>query len=149
MLLNYFFLNFLTNPSRVYLNIEKSSDKIIHTGVTFRNYFREIRFDYRAFNDNNNYITTAKSRKNISEMFPNLNIKVITSKGLGNELKLIYKKELFWGTSNYSINDIKKLEKKLHKRYILGFYDCRHYTDQLCKLTINKGIPIWDLKSLL
>jgi len=149
MLLNYFLLNFFINPTRVYLNIEKSTDKIIHIGVTFKNYFREIRFDYRAFNDNNNYITTAKSRKNISEMFPDLNIKVITSKGLGNELELIYKKELFWGTSNYSINDIIKLEKKLHKRYILGFYDCRHYTDQLCKLTIYKGIPIWDLKSLL
>jgi len=31
----------------------------------------------------------------------------------------------------------------------LGIYDCRHYTNELCKLTVNKEIPIWNLKSLL
>ena len=151
MLLIYytFFIGFVINPTKIYLNLDKPSDKIIHTGITLRNEIKEIRYDFRAFNDNRNYITTIESRKNISEMFPDLDRKFIDYKGLNNEITNIYSKEIYWGTSNFSIDEIQKLEKQLHKKYILGIYDCRHYTDELCKLTLNKGIPIWNLKSLL
>jgi len=94
-------------------------------------------------------MTTFESRKNISEMFPGLDRKFIDYKGLGGEMEFLYSKELYWGTSNYSIEEIVKLEKRLHKKYILGVYDCRHYADELCKISLNKGIPIWNLKSLL
>ncbi len=149
MLLIYFLINFIINPTNVYLNIEKPNDLIIHTGITFKNNLKQVRFDFRAFNDNGNYMTTLQSRKNISLMFPDLNRKVIDYKGLGEEIQFLYTKELYWGTSNYSIYDILELEKRLHKKYILGIYDCRHYTNELCKLTVNKEIPIWNLKSLL
>ena len=149
MLLIYFLMNFVINPTKVYLNLEKPNDLIIHTGVTLKNNLKEVRFDFRAFNDDRDYMTTFESRKNISEMFPGLDRKFIDYKGLGGEMEFLYSKELYWGTSNYSIEEIVKLEKRLHKKYILGVYDCRHYTDELCKLTLNKGIPIWNLKSLL
>ena len=142
-------MNFVINPTKVYLNLEKPNDLIIHTGVTLKNNLEEVRFDFRAFNDDRDYMTTFESRKNISEMFPGLDRKFIEYKGLGEEMEFLYSKELYWGTSNYSIEEIVKLEKRLHKKYILGVYDCRHYADELCKLTLNKGIPIWNLKSLL
>lgn len=149
MLLIYFLMNFVINPTKVYLNLEKPNDLIIHTGVTLKNNLKEVRFDFRAFNDNRDYMTTFESRKNISEMFPDLDRRFMNYKGLGEEMEFIYSKELYWGTSNYSIEEIIKLEKRLHKKYILGIYDCRHYADELCMLSLNKGIPIWNLKSLL
>ena len=82
-------------------------------------------------------------------MFPGINKKFIDYKGFDRNMKFLYTKELYWGTSNYTIDEIIILEKKLHKKYILGFYDCRHYADELCKLTLNKRIPISNLKSLL
>jgi len=148
MLLIYFLINFVINPTKIYLNLEKPNDKIIHAAVTLRNNFEEVRFDFRAFNDNRDYMTTIESRKNISCMFPGIDRKFLEYKGL-SELQFLYTKELYWGTSNYSIDEIMKLEKSLHKKYILGIYDCRHYANKLCKLTLNKGIPIWNLKSLL
>lgn len=149
MLLIYFLINFVINPTKIYLNLEKPNDKIIHAAITLRNNYEEVRFDFRAFNDNRDYMTTIESRKNISRMFPGIDRKFLEYKGLSEELQFLYTKELYWGTSNYSIDEIMKLEKNLHKKYILGIYDCRHYADELCKLTLNKGIPIWDLKSLL
>jgi hypothetical protein len=137
------------NPTKVYLNLEKPNDLIIHTGVTFKNKLKEVRFDFRAFNDNRDYMTTFESRKNKEMMFPGLNRKFIEYKGPNREIEFLYSKELYWGTSNYSIEEIILLEKRLHKKYILGIYDCRHYANELCKLTLNKGIPIWNLKSLL
>ena len=142
-------MNFVINPTRVYLNLEKPNNLIIHTGVTLKNNLKEVRFDFRAFNDNRDYMTTFESRKNIEMMFPDLDRKFLDYKGLTREIEFLYSKELYWGTSNYSIEEIIKLEKGLHKKYILGVYDCRHYVDELCKLTLNKGIPIWNLKSLL
>ncbi len=149
MLMIYFFINFIINPTKVYLNLEKSNNLIIHTGITLKNNFKEVRFDFRAFNDNRDYMTTFETRRNISQLFPDLDRRFISNKGLSEEMKFIYSKELYWGTSNYSMEEIISLEKNLHKKYIFGIYDCRHYANELCMLTVNKRIPIWNLKSLL
>lgn len=149
MLLLYFLINFIIYPTKVYLNLEKPNNLIIHTGITFKNNFKEVRFDFRPFNDNRDYITTFIMRKNISYMYPNLNRKIIDFKEMNKNIEFLYTKELYMGTSNYSIEEIIILEKNLNKKYILGIYDCRHYANELCKLTVNKEIPIWNLKSLL
>tara|TARA_B100000900_G_scaffold308728_1_gene267424 strand:- start:4025 stop:4474 length:450 start_codon:yes stop_codon:yes gene_type:complete len=149
MLILYFLISFIKNPTKVYLNLEKPNNFIIHTGVTLKNNLKEVRFDFRAFNDNRDYMTTFESRRNISEVFPDLDTRLLSSKYLGKEIKFKYSKELYWGTSNYSMEEIISMEKKLHKKYILGLYDCRHYANELCKLSVNKRIPIWNLKSLL
>ncbi len=149
MLLIYFLINFIINPTKVYLNLEKPNNLIIHSGVTFKDNLKEIRFDFRAFNDNRDYMTTIDIRNNISLIFPDLDRKFIDYKGLSGDIQFLHTKKIYWGTSNYSIKEIVKLEKRLHKKYILGFYDCRHYANELCKLTLNKPIPIWNLKSLL
>jgi len=37
MLLIYFLINFVINPTKIYLNLDKPNDKIIHMAVTLRN----------------------------------------------------------------------------------------------------------------
>ena len=163
--MNLFYLfmySFLINKNfvNVYINIEKVNKYLIHSGITFEdiNNNERIRYDFRAFNDNYEYITTDESRKNVTLMFPNLDNIFLDLKGLNNlnnentdeknEMFLI-SKEIFWGTTNYSLQDIKDFEQTLHKKYIIGLYDCRHYVNEFSLWTLNKSAPIWDLHKLL
>ena len=163
--MNLFYLfmySFLINKNfvNVYINIEKVNKYLIHSGITFEdiNNNERIRYDFRAFNDNYEYITTDESRKNVTLMFPNLDNIFLDLKGLNNlnnentdeknEMFLI-SKEIFWGTTNYSLQDIKDFEKTLHKKYIIGLYDCRHYVNEFSLWALNKSSPIWDLHKLL
>lgn len=66
----------------MYLNLEKSNNLIIHRGITLKNNFKEVRFDFRAFNDNRDYMTTFESRRNISEVFPDLDRRFINNSEL-------------------------------------------------------------------
>tara|TARA_Y100001970_G_scaffold65688_1_gene84051 strand:- start:243 stop:695 length:453 start_codon:yes stop_codon:yes gene_type:complete len=149
MLLLYLILGLIVNPTRIYINLEKPNDMIMHAGITLRNDEKEIRYDFRAFNDGRDYITTEESRKNMTEMFPDLDKDFLKAKGLGEDMKFIYTKEIYYGTSNYSMEEIMEMEKGLRKKYILAVYDCRHYVNELCKLSLDKEIPIWDLESLI
>lgn len=134
-------------PTKVYINLERPNNLIIHTGITFINNDKEVRYDFRAFNDNDNYITTDESRKNITLMFPKV-ANIVKYKGILDEIDVISKKDIFWGLSNYTLDEIDILERKLNKNYILGLYDCRHYVNALSLLTLNKKIPIWNLDKL-
>tara|TARA_X000000368_G_scaffold418742_1_gene419723 strand:- start:1977 stop:2447 length:471 start_codon:yes stop_codon:yes gene_type:complete len=154
--------SFLINKNfvNVYINIEKVNKYLIHSGITFEdiNNNERIRYDFRAFNDNYEYITTDESRKNVTLMFPNLDNNFLDLKGLNNlnnentdeknEMFLI-SKEIFWGTTNYSLQDIKDFEQTLHKKYIIGLYDCRHYVNEFSLWALNKSSPIWDLHKFL
>ena len=80
MLMIYFLINFIINPTKVYLNLDKSNNLIIHTGITLKNNLREVRFDFRAFNDNRDYMTTFETRRNISQLFPDLDRRFILKK---------------------------------------------------------------------
>jgi hypothetical protein len=158
--------SFLINKNfvNVYINIDKVNKYLIHSGITFEdiNNNKKIRYDFRAFNDNYEYITNDESRKNVTLMFPNLDNNFLDLKGLNNlnnendyerndgknEMFLI-SKEIFWGTTNYSLQDIKDFEQTLHKKYIIGLYDCRHYVNEFSLWTLNKSAPIWDLHKFL
>jgi len=167
--MNLFYLfmySFLINKNfvNVYINIDKVNKYLIHSGITFEdiNNNKKIRYDFRAFNDNYEYITTDESRKNVTLMFPNLDNNFLDLKGLNNlnnendyerndgknEMFLI-SKEIFWGTTNYSLQDIKDFEQTLHKKYIIGLYDCRHYVNEFSLWALNKSSPIWDLHKFL
>ena len=39
-------------------------------------------------------------------------------------------------------------EKTLHKKYILGIYDCRHYVNKFTDWCLDKPTPVWELYSL-
>tara|TARA_Y100000389_G_C17359066_1_gene462691 strand:- start:181 stop:633 length:453 start_codon:yes stop_codon:yes gene_type:complete len=137
-------------PTKVYLNIEKVNPIITHTGITFINNKNSLRYDFRAFNNNDNYITTEESRKNINEMFPKINPYFFELKGFNQhreDIKL-YSKQIYLGYTNYSLQEIIKYEKTINKNYILGIHDCRHYTNDLTQWCLNYSIPIWDLDSI-
>lgn len=38
-----------------------------------------------------------------------------------------------WGVTNYMFDEIESYEKKLHKKYRFGIYDCRHYVRKFTK----------------
>ena len=150
MLIIYFLFSLII-PTKVFINIEKVNPIITHTGITFKNNNNKIRYDFRAFNKNNDYITTDSSRKNITLMFPKINPSIFDFKGF-NEFRediSLYSHEIFLGETNYSINDIIEYEKNINKNYILGIYDCRHYVDTLTKWCLNTSIPIWNLDKLI
>ena len=138
-------------PTKIYVNIEKPNSLITHTGITFENDNEKIRYDFRAFNNNDDYITTEESRKNITLMFPKIDARFFDFKGF-NEFRTnisFFSKEIFLGETNYSLQEIIEYEKNINKIYILGFYDCRHYVNELTKWCLNISIPIWNLDSLL
>ena len=84
-------------------------------------------------------------------MFPKIDARFFDYKGL-NEFRdniTFFSKEIFLGETNYSLQEIIEYEKNMNKIYILGFYDCRHYVNELTKWCLNFSIPIWNLDSLL
>ena len=54
-------------------------------------------------------------------------------------------KNIIWGTTNKTIEEILEFEKSLHKRYILGFNDCRHYVNSFTDWCLSNPTPIWKL----
>jgi len=142
------FLSFIVNPTKIYIHIEQPSKLLIHTGISFKNEVDTVRFDFRAFNNNNNYITTNEMRKNSTLLFPNI-ANIIKYKKLDNNIDFINSNTIYLGISNYSLDEIIILEETLNKNYILGINDCRHYVNNFCKLLLDKEIPIWNLQSLL
>ena len=116
MLYNLLFLGFLIS-TKVVLNLERINPYVIHTGITFKRLTNNIRFDYRSFNDNNNYITTDNSRRNFREMFPGLNLSDDFCYDDYNTYRKdidIYKKDILLGYTNYSLLEIMNYEKTLH-----------------------------------
>ena len=149
-----FLLNVLLGliiPTKIYINIEKPNPIITHAGITFENNNKKIRYDFRAFNNDDNYMTSEESRKNVTQMFPLLDSKFFDFKGFNKFRNNItfFSKEIFLGTTNYSLEEIILYEKTINKNYILGFYDCRHYVNELTLWCLNTSIPIWNLDSLL
>jgi len=144
------FIAFLI-PTKVYVNIEKPNSLITHTGITFENNNKKIRYDFRAFNNDDDYMTTEESRKNVTQMFPLIDSKFFEYKGFHEFRDNIsfFSKEIFLGTTNYTLDEIIIYEKTINKNYILGLYDCRHYVNELTLWSLNTSIPIWNLNSLL
>tara|TARA_Y100000816_G_C25891171_1_gene464933 strand:- start:230 stop:688 length:459 start_codon:yes stop_codon:yes gene_type:complete len=147
-------LNFILGlivPTKVYINIEKPNKIITHTGITFENDNNKIRYDFRAFNNNDDYVTTEESRKNVTLMFPKIDPNFFHYKGFSEYRDNItfFSKEILLGETDYSLKEIIEYEKTINKNYILGLYDCRHYVNELTLWSLNTSIPIWNLKKLI
>ena len=57
--------------------------------------------------------------------------------------------EIFWGYTNKTLQDICEYEKTLNNTYILGLYDCRHYTRDLSNWSTYNPTPVWRLKDIV
>ena len=129
--------------NKVYLHLEKFNEKynLLHVGISFDDDIRKIRYDYRAFKNDNDYLTTNKNDN--LEIFPTMYIPPDIDKYSNIEKRTIY-----WGTCNKSMHEIILFEKSLHRRYILGIFDCRHYVNKFSLWALDKPTPIWNLHIL-
>lgn len=154
MILFFKLVLFVINPTKILLNLDKFNNCVIHSGITLKNSERQIRYDFRAFNKNNTYITNKYTRQNVNHMFPDL-FHTKSKHAISIDYNYIYNKitykskEIYWGTSNFSIEELIRIENNLDKNYLLGIYDCRHYVNEFCKIALDKEIPIWNLNSLI
>ena len=130
-------------PNKVYLHLEKFNERynLLHVGISFDNDIRKIRYDYRAFKNDQNYLTDEKSDS--LEIFPTMYVPQDI-----DEYANIEKRKIYWGTCNKSMHEIILFEKTLRKRYILGIYDCRHYVNKFSIWALSKPSPIWNLHIL-
>ena len=138
----------LTNKkTKVHLHLEKfnSYSNIFHIGISFTNNYKMVRYDFRPFVNNDSYITKYTNRCNISEIFSD-NIETSNNNFLLESN--FSNKNIYWGESNKSIEDIILFENTLHKKYKLGIYDCRHYVNKFTDWSLNKPTPIWKLNKL-
>tara|TARA_B100001778_G_scaffold303035_1_gene280107 strand:- start:560 stop:1225 length:666 start_codon:yes stop_codon:yes gene_type:complete len=118
-------LLFLLNlKTKVYVNISKiiPHTNIYHIGIIFI-----------TIKDSNIYEMTNDLGLHFLEILPN-----------SNEYE-----EIFWGYTNKTLDDIHEYEKSLNNKYILGLYDCRHYTRDLSNWTTHKPTPVWKLKDIV
>lgn len=135
--------NTYKRPNKVYLHLEKFNERynLLHVGISFDDNHRKIRYDYRAFKNDEDY-STIETQENI-DLFPNMYIPTDI-----NDYSDIEKRTIYWGTCYKSFHEIIDFEKTLHRRYILGLYDCRHYVNKFSMWALNKPSPIWNLHIL-
>ena len=68
-------LAFNVISKNVILHLEKIPGGITHTGISFKTPIKRVRYDFRAFNENNTCMTSNinnKNGKNLKKIYPNL-----------------------------------------------------------------------------
>lgn len=132
-----------TPKTRVYIHIEKFNKRynLLHIGVSFSNLYNNVRYDFRAIDNHGNDLSDYHEEVERNRVIDQWNRLVYDNIDLES-------RTIFWGISNKSISEIMQYEKTLHKRYILGFYDCRHYVNRFTAWCLDKPTPIWTLHRL-
>lgn len=113
-------IDFVFNKKiKVYIHLEQlfSNTNIYHIGVTYRSIFYKVRFDIGTF-EKYNFNILKQNR---------------------------IKKNFFWDYSNKTLCEVLDYEKNMEYKYKLGFYDCRHYVNNLTSWSCNNSTPIWLL----
>ena len=132
-----------TPKTRVYIHLEKFNERynLLHIGVSFSNKHNNVRYDFRAIDNHGDEISDYQEEVERNPIIDQWNRLVYDNIDLES-------RTIFWGISNKSISEIMLYEKTLHKRYILGFYDCRHYVNRFTAWCLDKPTPIWTLHRL-
>ena len=142
------------NPkTQVHLHLEKFNNELnlYHIGISFKNEDTILRYDYRPFCEPSICeFKTVASITSVNSVSPVLN----------KELRFIDKlyrfyipeklpnKTIYWGETSKSLTEVVEFEKTMHKKYILGINDCRHYVNRFSRWALNKRTPIWSLDKL-
>ena len=142
------------NPkTQVHLHLEKFNNdlNLYHIGISFKNEDTILRYDYRPFCEPSICeFKTVASITSVNSVSPVLN----------KELRFIDKlyrfyipeklpnKTIYWGETTKSLTEVVEFEKTMHKKYILGINDCRHYVNRFSRWALNKRTPIWKLDKL-
>ena len=109
---------------KVNLHIEQliQNTNIYHIGISFDSIFDSIRYDVRGYN---NFFYYNFFKNNLKEY------------------------NYLWDYTDKSLHEIKDYEISLKYKYILGFYDCRHYVRNLTDWSTNNPTPVWKLNKLI
>ena len=142
-----------TPKTQVHLHLEKFNNELnlYHIGISFKNEDTILRYDYRPFCEPSICeFKTVASVASVTSISPVLN----------KELRFIDKlyrfyipeklpnKTIYWGETTKSLTEVVEFEKTMHKKYILGINDCRHYVNRFSRWALNKRTPIWKLDKL-
>ena len=126
-----------TNQIRVSIYLEEFNKMfgLLHVGVSFENNYKLLRYDFNK--NSQDYLTYSKTKYIQWEcnnyITRNKESRVVT---------------IPWGITNYTFYEIEDYEKRLHKNYIFGIYDCRHYTRRFTKWAVSNPTPVWKLNRL-
>ena len=143
-----------TPKTQVHLHLEKFNNELnlYHIGISFKNEDTILRYDYRPFCEPS--ICEFKTVSNVESVATGI------SPVLNKELRFIDKlyrfyipeklpnKTIYWGETSKSLTEVVEFEKTMHKKYILGINDCRHYVNRFSRWALNKRTPIWKLDKL-
>ena len=142
--------------TQVHLHLEKFNNdlNLYHIGISFTNEDTILRYDYRPFCEPSicefKTVASVASITSVNSVSPVLN----------KELRFIDKlyrfyipeklpnKTIYWGETSKSLTEVVEFEKTMHKKYILGINDCRHYVNRFSRWALNKRTPIWKLDKL-
>ena len=151
----YIFLNIVVFPKTVILHLEKIPNGITHVGVSFETPYKVARYDFRVFNENNTCMSTNLNKKDLRVYYPNIydnrfnkKVRIFLEDFLSQEPKTI-NYDIVVGKTYKTFNEIETYSNKINKKYILGLYDCRHYTNRLIKWAGLSSIPIWNINKFL
>ena len=147
------------HKTQVHLHLEKFNNELnlYHIGISFKNEDTILRYDYRPFCEPS--ICEFKTIKSVS-VATDVSVATSISPVLNKELRFVDKlyrfyipenvpnKTIYWGETSKSLEEVVEFEKTMHKKYILGINDCRHYVNRFSRWALNKRTPIWKLDKL-
>jgi len=136
----------------VYLHMEKFNERfnLLHTGISFSDNYKTVRYDFRPFSTGGTYETKTESRIDSEALFPTLNLPQEFNEHFRNHRQELETKTIKWDKTNKTWKEISdfEIESLCTKRYILGVYDCRHYTRDFTIWCCNNPTPVWNLDIL-
>jgi len=118
------------SSKRVYIHLERFNKRpsLIHTGISFTDEAKTVRYDFRSrpFHNGTYETTDIKSECNT--------------------------RTIKWGETSRSWEDISRfeLQQLCKNQYVLGVYDCRHYTRDFTLWSCPNlpSTPVWKINEL-
>jgi hypothetical protein len=157
---SFFCMPLNTPKTQVHLHLERFNDdfNLYHIGISFKNNNSILRYDYRPFCESNKCDYKTINTININNDANDANVnRIIVSNKQQTFLDKLYRfyipenvpnKTIYWGETSKSLEEVELFEKTIHKKYILGINDCRHYVNRISLWALNKRTPIWSLEKL-
>jgi len=146
-----------SQKTKVSLHLERFNERynLLHIGISFTRNNKELRYDFRPHSETIGYLTSNMDRSDIRNIFPEaqdttkiLRIYRQYLDAIIFDTRHIECRDIFWGYTNYTFDEIIEFEKTLHRRYRLGIYDCRHYVSRFTSWSLDNPTPIWTLHKI-
>ena len=141
-----------TLTKNVYLHLEKFNGQLhlLHTGVSFSNGWKTVRYDFRPFTSEGSYETSSRDRFDTRVLFPELALPQRVHDEFREHRGDMESKTILWGKTTKTWKEISDFELDVlcRKRYVIGVYDCRHYARDFTGWSCHRQTPVWDLDAV-